>query len=229
METPRFKRPSLTTTDITLSAALAAVFVVSTFFPVDAFIGGAGIITFEIILVPVIAFTMRPVLAAVTISIGAVAMALLQGGTTPAFGILGILVPIIATVLGSVAFHYRYGPILPWAYVLSGAVYYLGYSKGGTTFWLIPYIIVIISLPAALSLKEDRSVALLAFYTAMAEQVTLNVLSIGVVGLVGGIWAIITPFMLLERTIATVGSYILIVGLKRGLGARLPSQEYVRR
>ena len=229
METPKLKRPILTTTDITLSAALAAVFIVSTFFPVDAFIGGAGIITFEIILVPVIAFTLRPVLAAVTISIGSVGMALFQGGIIPAFGILGILVPVVATILGSIAFHYRYGPILPWAYVLAGAIYYLGYSKSGTTFWLIPYIIVIISLPVALSLKGDRSVALLAFYTAMAEQVTLNILSIGVVGLVDGIWTIITPFMILERTIATVGSYILIVGLKRGLETRLPTQEYVRR
>ena len=229
METPNFKRTALSTRELTLSAALAAAFVVSTFFPVDAFIGGAGIITFEIILVPVIAFTLRPVPAAVTILIGSLGMSFLQRGITPVFGFLGILVPVVATVLGSVGFHYRFGPIIPWAYVLAGAVYYLGYSRGGTTFWLIPYIIVVISLPVAFSLKESRSIALLALYTTMAEQVSLNILSIGALGLVDGIWAIITPFMLLERTVATVGGYVIIVGLKRGLGARLPTQEYVRR
>ncbi len=220
----------VTTRDLTLSAAFAAVYVISTFLPVTVFIGGAAFITLEIVIIPLIAALLKPVPATISIVMGAVGMAIFQNGVYPVFGVLGLLVPIIATVLGSLAFHSRLGPVLPWAYVLIGAVYYLTYSKGGTLLWLAPYIIVIVSLPLALTAKGNRSTVLLVLYTAMSEQVTLNILSIGVAGLVGGIWTIITPFMFLERTIATLGGTSLIVALKSRLEPRLPlSRELVGR
>ena len=230
MESTRIRRQLFATQDLTLSAALAAFYIVSTFIPVDAFIGGAAIISLEIVTVPVIASLLKPVPASATILVGSLGMAVFQTGTFPAFGIFALLVPIIATILGSFAFHYRYGSVLAWAYVLFGAIYYLTYSRGGTLFWLIPYIVVIVSLPLALTITGTRSIIIRAFYTAMTWQVTLNILSIGVAGLLDGFWSIVTPFMLLERTIATVGSVSLIIALKSRLGTRLGlNQELVRR
>ncbi len=229
MESTRIRSRLFATQDLTLSAALAAFYIVSTFIPVDAFIGGAAIISLEIVTVPVIAALLKPTQASVTILVGSLGMAVFQTGTFPVFGIFALLVPIIATVLGSFAFHIRYGSVLAWAYVLFGAVYYLTYSKGGTLFWLIPYIIVMVSLPLALTATGTRSITILAFYTAMTWQVTLNILSIRI-GLLDGFWSLVTPFMLFERTIATVGSVSLIIGLKSRLGTRLGlNQELVRR
>src|SRR5213594_5250773 len=148
METrPRISQNFLTTTELALTSTLAAVYVVSTFFPLTPFIGGPSFITLEIVMLPVIAAVLRPIPALATAFVGSLGMALGQPSFYQAFGLPGLLVPMIAAGAGSVAFHYGLGPILPWAYVLAGAAYYIALSRGGTLFWLIPYLLVIISLP----------------------------------------------------------------------------------
>jgi hypothetical protein len=218
------------TQDLTLSASLAALYIITTFFPFDAFLGGAGIISYEIISVPLIAALLRPRPAVLAAIVGSLGMAAFHTGTFPAFGFFALAVPIVAITMGSIGFHIRYGSILEWGYVLFGAVFYVAYSRGGTLLWLAPYTIVIASLPLALKSKGRYQVVILAFYTAMCWQVTLNILSIGIVGLVDGFWTVVTPFMFLERTVATIGSATLIVALKSRLEDRLElSQEVLRR
>jgi hypothetical protein len=138
------------------------------------------------------------------------------------------LVPLLAVALGSIAFHYEWGAIVPWGYVLAGAVYYIVFSKGGSLFWLAPYILVIASLPAALRVREPYRLGLLALYTAMSEQVTLNVLSISLLNLTGVFWSGVTPLMFLERTIATLGGFAVIVALKSQLGTRIELGHVLR-
>ena len=208
------------TVELALSASMAAIYIVSTLFPVSPFIGGPGFITLEIVMLPVIAALLRPALAGVSITVGSIGMALLRTSIYGFFGPLGLLVPIVATVLGSVGFHYRFGLFVPWAYVLAGAVFYLAFSQG-TVLWLIPYLAVIVSPIVVLRLSGLLKMGFLSLYTAMSEQVGLNVLSISVLGLVGAVWTGITPFMFSERTLATVGGAILIVALKSRLGSRL--------
>src|SRR6266705_234206 len=70
MESTRIRRQLFATRDLTLSAVLAAFYIVSTFIPVDAFIGGAAIISLEIVTVPVMAAILRPSQAAITIIVG---------------------------------------------------------------------------------------------------------------------------------------------------------------
>jgi len=217
----RINKNFLTTTELALTSTLAAVYVVSTFFALTPFIGGPSFITLEIVMIPVIAALLRPILATVTVLIGSLGLALGQPSFYQTFGLPGLLVPILAVALGSIAFHYEWGPIAPWAYVLAGAVYYILFSKGGTLLWLAPYILVILSLPAALKMREPYRIGLLALYTAMSEQVTMNVLSISLLNFPGPIWTIITPFMLTERTVATLAGTAIIVALKSRLGTRL--------
>ncbi len=211
----------VTTSELALAATFAAVYIVSTFIPVSPFIGGPGFITAEIVMLPLIAAFLRPLLAAASITAGSLGMALFRTSIYAVFGPLGILVPIIATVLGSVAFHYKLGALLPWSYLVAGAAYYLAFSEGGTLLWLAPYFIVIISVPAVLRMTGSLRMGFLSFFTAMSEQVTLNILSIGVLGLVGGVWTGITPFMYSERAVATFGGTTLIVALKSRMGERL--------
>ena len=229
METrPKISQSSVTTTDLALTSTLAAVYVVSTFFPLTPFIGGPSFITLEIVMLPVIAALLRPVLAVVTVLVGSLGLALGQPSLYQTFGLLGLLVPILAVTLGSVAFHYEWGTIAPWAYVLAGAVYYILFSRGGTLFWLAPYVLVIVSLPAALKTREPYRIGLLALYTAMSEQVTMNILSISLLNFPGPIWTIITPFMLTERAVATLGGTTIIVALKSRLGTRLELGHVLR-
>lgn len=212
----------VTTSELALSATLAAVYIISTLIPISPFIGGGpGFITAEIMMLPLIAALLRPPLAAASIVAGSLGMALLRTSIYNFFGPVGLAVPIVATVLGSVAFHYRTGPLFPWTYVLGGAVYYVAFSRGGTFLWLVPYLMVIISIVAVLKMSGSVRIGFLAFYTAMSEQVGLNVVSISVLGLTGGIWTVITPFMFTERAVATLGGAALIVALKSRLGTRL--------
>ncbi len=188
----------------------------------DKYVGGPGFITLAIIVSPLIAALLKPLPATIAAMIGSLGMALGQTGFFPGFQIPGLLIPIITIAAGSIAFHYKYGMIVPWLYVLAGAVFYVIYS-GGTLLWLIPYILVVVSFPLLLArrLQESYRTGFLSFYTAMAEQVTLNVESIVVLGLPGFLWAIITPFMFFERTVATLGGAFAILALKNRFGPRL--------
>src|SRR5207249_4930350 len=177
------------TAELTLAAGLAATYVITTFIPLTPFIGGPAFITLEIVMLPVIAAVLRPIPALATAFVGSLGMALGQPSFYQAFGLPGLLVPMIAAGAGSVAFHYGLGPILPWAYVLAGA----------------------------------------AFYIAMTEQVTLNILSISLLSLTGPVWLGITPLMYLERTIATFGGAAGIVALKSAVGGRLDIAKRIRK
>src|SRR6266852_1485838 len=98
MESTRIRRQLFATQELTLSSTLAAFYIVSTFIPVDAFLGGAAIISLEIVTVPVIAALLKPPQASLTILVGSLGMAVFQTGTFPVFGIFAFLVPIIATI-----------------------------------------------------------------------------------------------------------------------------------
>jgi hypothetical protein len=209
------------TAELTLTSGLAAIYAITAYLPLSKFIGGPGFITLEIVMLPIIAALLRPLLASAAVFVGSLIAALGQTSFVAAFGPLGLLIPLIAVATGSIAFHYRLGPIVPWIYVLTGAVYYIALSKGGTLLWLVPYLLVIISLPIFFRIHGNPRIGLLSFYTAMAEQVTLNILSISVLGLTGVFWVGVTPLMYAERTLATIGGAMGIVALKSGLGGRL--------
>jgi hypothetical protein len=224
----RIGQARVTTIELALTSTLAAVYVVSAFFALTPFIGGPGFITLEIVMVPIVAFLLRPMLATVAVLVGSLGSAFIQTGYYSVFGLPGLLIPLLAVALGSVAFHYEWGAIGPWAYVLAGAVYYILFSRGGTLIWLAPYILVIVSLPAALRVREQYRLGLLALYTAMSEQVTLNILSISLLNLTGAFWTSVAPLMFLERTVATLGGFAVIIALKSQLGSRLDLGHVLR-
>ena len=209
------------TAELTLTSGLAAVYAITAYLPLSKFVGGPGFITLEIVMLPIIAALLRPPLALAAVFIGNLVAALGQSSFVAAFGPAGLLIPLIAVGTGSIAFHYRLGPIVPWAYVVAGAGYYLASSNGGTLLWLVPYFLVIISIPLILRIHDNPRIGLLSFYTAMAEQVTLNIFSISILGLTGAFWLGVTPLMYIERTLATIGGATGIVALKSGLGGRL--------
>src|SRR5437879_6421947 len=213
------------TAELTLAAGLAAAYIITTFIPLTPFIGGPGFITLEIVMLPIIAALLRPIPALATVFIGSLGMALGQPSFYQVFGLSGLLIPLAAVGAGSIAFHYRLGPIVPWTYVLAGAVYYIALSKGGTLFWLVPYLLVIVSLPAVFRLKNNPRSGLLTFYIAMTEQVTLNILRISILSCRAPVWSVIAPRVYVERAIATLGGAAGIVALKSGLGGRIDLTE----
>jgi len=224
----RRNQQAITTQELALASSLAALLAASTFIPLTPFIGGPGFITLAIVMLPIIAAILRPVPATATALVGALVMVVSpQLNLYTVFGFFGLLIPVIAVAAGSVAFHHKIGPVIPWAYVLTGAAYYLAYSQG-TLFWLVPYGLVVVSLPVALRASGTLNIGLLALYTAMCEQVTMNVLSISLAHIIGPAWTAITPLMYLERTLATVGGATAIIALKSILGTRIELSHFLR-
>src|SRR5436309_4092894 len=152
---PENRRPWVPkTAELTLAACLAATYIITNFMPLTPFIGDPGFITLEIVMLPIIAALLRPIPALATVFVGSLGMALGQPSFYQVFGLSGLLIPLAAVGAGSIAFHYRLGPIVPWTYVLAGAVYYIALSKGGTLFCLVPYLLVIVYLSAVFRLQN---------------------------------------------------------------------------
>src|SRR5207249_9862678 len=102
METrPRISQNFLTTTELALTSTLAAVYIVSTFFPLTPFIGGPAFITLEIVLLPVIAALLKPVLATAAALVGSLGMAWAHTSPYVAVGSPGLLVPVLGVARAS--------------------------------------------------------------------------------------------------------------------------------
>ena len=205
----------LGTRELSQMAVLSAIFVVASAIPVSAFIGGAGFITLGIVFVPVIARILKPKAALISGFVGSLAIYGLQFATAPIFGPLSLIIPTSGIFLGSIAFHHKIGPFAPWAYVLFGAIFYAALSGGGGL-WLVPYVLVLVTLPLVLKMSKLR-LPFLCLYSAMCELTTMNVASISILRLVGPVWSAIAPFMFYERTVATLGSFLLITGIRKAM------------
>jgi hypothetical protein len=55
----------------------------------------------------------------------------------------------------------------------------------------------------------------------MCELTTMTIASITILRLPGALWTLITPLMFYERAVATLGSFLLIAGLRKTLPAIL--------
>lgn len=210
------------TRGLALIAVFTALYVVASAIPIDAFIGGAGFITLAIVILPVMAKVLRPREAVLMGAIAAIGIYAFQLSVVPVLGFFGLLVPSLAIVLGSLGFHKS--PLIPAAYILFGAAWYVLFS-GGTLVWLAPYVLAVALSIALQTGAIGKGTALgtvgLVLDATMCELVTLNIGSISVLHLPGAVWTIITPFMFLERTVAVIGGSSLLFELARIRGPLL--------
>src|SRR2546425_13328933 len=84
------------TAELTLSAGLAATYIITTFIPLTPFIGGPGFITLEIVMLPIIAALLRPIPAFVTVFVGSLGMTLGQPSFHQVFGLPGLVIHLDA-------------------------------------------------------------------------------------------------------------------------------------
>jgi len=211
--------PVSRTRRIALIALFTALYIAGNAIPIDAFIGGAGFITAGIILLPVMARLLKPKESVVIALIAPLGLYIFQLSIIPVFGFFGMLVPALALIFGSLGFHKSY--LYPSSYIAFGAIWYILFSHG-TLLWLLPYLVVI-GLAVAdrvrpFKVGQRLEVVLHSFDATMCELVTLNIGSISLLHLPGDLWTIITPFMLLERTVAVIGASSILLALIRVKG-----------
>jgi hypothetical protein len=201
---------------LSLVAVLTALYVVANAIPIDAFLGGSGFITAGIVLLPVMARLVRPREAVVLAVLAPLGLLAFQLSVIPAFGFFGLAIPALAILLGSLGSYKSY--LLPASYIMFGAVWYFLFS-GGTLLWLAPYgvaVVISVAQQGRLFRGSKRWETLVHVVdTTMCELVTMNILSVSLLQLPGGLWTVITPFMFLERGVAVVGGTSIISILAR--------------
>ena len=201
---------------IALAATFTALYVAGNAIPISAFIGGAGFITAGIILLPVLARLLKPKEAIIVAILAPLGLFTFQLSLIPVFGFFGMLIPAMAIILGSLGFHRSY--LIPTAYVVFGLVWYVLFS-GGTFLWLLPYFIVV-ALALANQFRRFAKggkweILLHSLEVTVCELVTMNIGSVSILHLPGGLWLLITPVMYFERGLAVIGSAVILLALIR--------------
>jgi len=187
----------------------AAVYSVGGLIPLSTFIGGSGMITAQIVLLPVIVACLCPSSAVLAIVIGSLATAAVNLSVYSVFGLLGLLIPFVGVVFG--VFQKMRWWLLPAVWLLLESTIYV--QLGGTSLWLVPYVFAIIM--TAIGLYKSMKLLGIVTVTTISELAMMNLLSLVVLQLPPEVWTIITPFMYYERAIAIIGSMLLVKGIQK--------------
>ena len=228
----------LNTRQVAMTAMWAAIYAVALLIPFSQFIGGAGFITLGIIMVPVFCKMLKPVSAMVAGVFGMVIAASVGAAIVPVYGLFSFIIPLTAGLLGSLAFHYRWGAVPGIIFLGLCSFLYATYS-GGTLLWIVPYAVAMLAGIGTLvvyNFKKQNSTTsktswllitgFCIFLTTTIENATMNLGSIFILKLPGDLWTVITPVSMLERTIVWVLAFVILLGLWKRFGGKIKELEY---
>lgn len=228
----------MNTRQVAMTAVWAAVYAVALLIPFSQFIGGAGFITLGIILVPVFCKMLKPISAMVAGIFGMVIAASVGAAIVPVYGMFSFVIPLAAGLLGSLAFHYRWGAVPGIIFLGICSFLYATYS-GGTLLWIVPYAVAIMAGIGTIfvyNFKKQSTAwskttwlvitGFCIFLTTTIENATMNLGSIFILKLPGDLWGVITPVSILERTIAWVLAFVILLGLWKRFGGKIKELEY---
>jgi len=204
-----------TSRELALTICFAALYAFCATIPLSLFIGGSGMITAAIIILPLMVELLNPATAILAAFLGTLAMYSLNLAIAPVFGISSIFIPLAGAIFGSATKTKAF--VLPgMIWIATEMVLYLQYS-GGTPIWVVPYIITILLCFFYFKGEKWQMVSRAAI-TSISEQAMMNALCIFQLQLPGELWAFITPFMFYERTVAIVGGVLLALAVRRFVG-----------
>ena len=228
----------MNTRQVAMTAIWAAVYAVALLIPFSQFIGGAGFITLGIILVPVFCKMLKPVSAMVAGIFGMVIAASVGAAIVPVYGLFSFIIPLAAGLLGSLAFHYRWGAV-PGIIFLGFCSFLYATFSGGTLLWIVPYAVAILAGIGTIVVynfkKQNATLSKTSwllitgfciFLTTTIENATMNLGSIFILKLPGDLWTVITPVSMLERTIVWVLAFVILIGLWKRFGGKIKELEY---
>jgi hypothetical protein len=200
--------------ELSLVAGLSALLIVASTVPPSAALGGLSFMSFGAILVPVIAWVLKPKEALVCSVVGSLGIYALQVGIAPVLGPFSLIVPFSGIFLGSLGFHYKFGGVIPWAYILLGTAYLGAMSR--SILYITPYLGTVGVFLLLLRFARLR-VPMLCLYSTTCELTTINLAAIFILKLPGLAWSLVALSLFLEGGLAAIGSVLLIAGLSRKL------------
>lgn len=201
---------------LSLIAIMSTVYMITNMIPISQFIGATVFIPLSIVFVPVMAYYLSSKEALISASIGGLGSIFINPAGAAVFGIFAILTPAVAATLGSLGFMNRKYTLIPISFLMVEFFFYVIWYGGTATYlWGTHYAIAILLGLAYYFTGKD--ILFLIPVTTMCENAMLNIYSITVAGLPASLWGFIIVPSMIERTIATVGAFMLIQGLNRAL------------
>lgn len=206
------------TVAISLTAIFAALYVVFSIIPIGTpFIGGATVMSLNLVMTPIIGF-LGPVFGSAAALIGSF-IALGVAPHTAIFGIFSPLVPLTGVLCVVLGLRRSTMPIAGIFVLGTSAIFLLMRFEA---FWFVlPHISVAIFMIIVRTFKIRSEIQLLSvcMVGTFGEQCAMFMLSIFVLNLPAALFGfIIFPFMLYERCVGFIGSFVILLALqKRGL------------
>ncbi len=210
------------TVDLSLAAMVGAIYILTNMIPISQFIGSAVFIPLSIVVVPVMAWILRPRYAALASIIGGLGSLVLNPIGTAGMGVFAVLIPFVAVTLGSITIHVNGWTSIIWI-IVEFIIYIIRYNGEATYLWGTHYAVAAVIGIYALTTKKKSAIWLVPAIT-MGENAMLNLFSMYVVNIAAPIWSFIVIPSILERSIAAVGAIILIKGLAKALPQLVPER-----
>lgn len=198
------------------SITFSSLYVVLSFIPIGtALVGGTGVFSLSLILPPVVGWILGPFYGSFSMFFGSIIYLFFNPSSF--FGILTPLVPLAGALASGL--NRRKLSYIPFLFIFSFVVFFVVcYHK--IWWFVIPHILASFSSLLYYLVGGRVKVFLNVFSSTFVQQSTGTLFAILLYNLVDEHFLIIFPQMLYERTIATFGSFILIVVLERYIGRK---------
>jgi len=207
------------TKQIALVATLAASYALMNYLPISVYIGGDALITANVMILPLIAYLLDLEYAIMAALISGLAMYFTGTAIAPVYGPFTLLIPVGGALVGALTKR-NCMAAFPW--IAIGAILYVLYS-GGTLLWLALYGVAGVLNVMTIKFKQLRVVNN-CVSTTIGELILMDIGSIFLLGFPGFLWIIIFPFAVYERTIAVLGSAVLINGLTKYASIKIENE-----
>jgi len=200
---------------VTRIITFAALYVATIFIPVSMFIGAPSLLSLNLIITPAIAILLTPIESFCASLLGAV-ISLYAAPFQAIFGPYTILLPVVGSTLGSLAFHKPKTGILASLYLGSVSLAYL-IVRPEFPYWIIPHIIGAIIVGGASfthSLPIKTRIPLYAYISTVCEQATMLIGAVYILSLPCIVFTTAFPLMIYERILGTIGGTLLCYSVK---------------
>lgn len=167
-------------------------------------------LTLNLIITPSIAILLSPLEAFAASLLGAV-ISLYTAPFQAIFGPYTILLPVIGSTLGSLAYHKPKAGIISSIYLgLVSCSYVL--MRPEFPYWISPHIVGAVTaggMSLTNTLSHKKRIPIYAFVSTICEQATMLIGAVFILSLPWVVFATAFPLMLYERLIGTIGGTII--------------------
>jgi hypothetical protein len=196
----------------------AALYAATSTVPISIFIGAQSFLALNLVITPAIAILLSPVEAFSASLIGAI-ISLYVAPSQAMFGPFTILLPVVGSTLGSLAFHKPKFGIIATGYLLIVTIFYI-IARPEFPYWIAPHLLAAF-LAAVLSITnlplKKLQMPAYAFVSTICEQATMLMGATFILSLPWIVFATAFPLMIYERVVATLGGSIIAYALLKNI------------